>query len=107
VPDQLAFFDAYSRSDTVEAGVMLRPFRNSRKRMRVDTDHPPPTHDAVNARHRTMQVAARIVEAAADPASYIVEIEVLAAPATYPAQKPRPRGSQSGCSTEKPVRGDA
>jgi len=31
VPDQLAFFDADSRSDAVEAGVTLRPFRNSRK----------------------------------------------------------------------------
>ena len=51
VPDQLAFFDADSRNDAMEAGVMLRPFRNSRKRMRVNADHPPPTHDAVNARH--------------------------------------------------------
>jgi hypothetical protein len=32
VPDQLAFFDADSRNDAVEAGMMLRPFRNSRKR---------------------------------------------------------------------------
>src|SRR5262245_59642833 len=60
---------------------MLRPFRNSRERMRIDADHPPPTHDPVNARHLPMQVTARIIETAADPAGEGVEIEMLAAPA--------------------------
>jgi len=88
---------------------MLRPFRNSRKRMRVDADHPPPTHDAVNARHRTVQVAARIVETAADPAGDGVEIEMLAAPAARRAFKPRPRllvpRHQNGVPVDQNVRG--
>jgi hypothetical protein len=91
VPDQLVFFDADSRNDAVEAGVMLRPFRNSRERMRIDADHPPPTHDPVNARHLPMQVTARIVETAADPTGEGVEIEMLAAPAARRAFKLRPR----------------
>jgi hypothetical protein len=51
VPDQLAFFDADSRSNAVEAGVMLWPFRNSCERMRIDADLTPLTHHAMDARH--------------------------------------------------------
>ena len=34
----------------------LRQGAPRRVSLRVDADHPPPTHDAVNARHRTVQV---------------------------------------------------
>jgi hypothetical protein len=91
VGDQLALFDADSRNDAVEAGLMLRPFRNTRERMRIDADHSSPAHDPVNTRHLPMQVAARIVETAADPTGEGVEIEMLAAPAARRAFKPRPR----------------
>jgi len=79
------------RNDAVEAGVMLRPFRNSRERMRIDANHPPPTHDPVNARHLSMQVTARIVETAAAPTGEGVEIKMLTTPAACRAFKPRPR----------------
>jgi hypothetical protein len=54
--------------DAVIARVMARTFRDGRKRMRVDADHPPPTHDPVHARHRTVQVARSVVEAMAGAA---------------------------------------
>src|SRR5262249_42492458 len=62
VPDQLPFLSADPGNDAMKAGVMARTFWDGREGMRVGADHPPPTHDAVNARHRTVQVAARIVE---------------------------------------------
>src|SRR6516165_9718693 len=74
---------------------MLRPFRNSRKRMRVDADHPPPTHDAVNARHRTVQVAARIVETAAGPAGdHVTQVYIPTTPTTRRTLKPRSAGAR-------------
>jgi len=46
----------------------LRQGAPRRVSLRVDADHPPPTHDAVNARHRTVQVARSVVEAMAGAA---------------------------------------
>ena len=106
--DQLIFFDAYSRSDAVEASVMLRPFRNRRKRMRVDADHPPPAHNPVNAWNRSVQVPRSIVQVQADSASKGVKIDMLNPSAASSALKPRspllvPR-YQNGISVDQNIR---
>src|SRR5262249_13240742 len=77
-------------NDAVEACVMTRTFRDGRKRMRINAELAAPTHDAMDARHRAVQMAARVVETAAGPAGEGVEIEVLAA-STALALKTRPR----------------
>jgi hypothetical protein len=77
--------------DAVIARVMARTFRDGRKRMRINADLSPPPHDSVNARHRTVQMTARIVETAADPAGDGVQVDMLDPPAARWALKPRPR----------------
>jgi len=58
--------------------------------MQVDAYLSPPTHDAVNTRKRPMQMTARIIETAADPAGDDVEVDMLDPPTAHRALKPRP-----------------
>ena len=68
----------------------LRQGAPGRVSLRVDADHPPPTHDAVNARHRTVQVARSVVEAMAGAAGdHVAQVYIPATPTTRRTLKPR------------------
>jgi hypothetical protein len=81
IADQLGLLGADSLHDAVEADVLARPLRDGSERMRISADLSPPPHDSMHARSLPVQMAARIVEAEALPASELVEIEVPTAPA--------------------------
>lgn len=91
VLNQAGLFGADSRNNEVVADVMLRPLRDGRKRMPVDTDLSPQPTKPMNAGHRSVKVARGVIETAADSAGELVEIDVLAAPTTGRAPEPRPR----------------
>jgi hypothetical protein len=109
VTDQLTFFDADSRNDAVEAGVMLRPFRNSRKRMRVGANHPSPTHNFVNAWNRPVQVSRTVFQVQADSACKVFKIDMLNPSEASSAFEPRPPlpvpRDQNGISVDQNVGG--
>jgi hypothetical protein len=73
------------------------PARKLRKWHWSKASHPPELHDAVNGRHRAMQMAARKIQAQAASArqrvAFAVEadVEVLASAFAHWAREPKPR----------------
>jgi hypothetical protein len=74
-----------------------------REWVRIDADHPPPAHDAVNARDKSVEVTARTVETTANPTREFVVIYAFATSITPRTLKPRPSLTVLGDQNRVPV----